>query len=200
MNLETEHNRQLRLAEWIDQHLSRAYELSTRSLQLSHPCFDLAIEHHAAICLLQKTELYGSMYALVRIQLESLVNGLWLRHVATDEQIKKYEKDERIGFGAKVNDIEKKLGIDSGALSYLKKEQWGIFCSFAHSGYQAVVRRVGEKYTGSTNYNSTEIITALRQSGLFAAMTAVELASIIGDKNLIDDTMKVVKSYGENES
>jgi hypothetical protein len=198
MNLQAEHNRQLRLAEWIDTHLSREYQLPSRAVQLAHPCFDLAIEHHAAICLLQDAELFGSMYALVRVQLEALVNGLWLRHVATENDLKKYASDERVGFGTRVAAIEQQFGISGGFLSYLKKEQWDIFCSFAHSGYQAILRRVGETHTGSSNYKPAEIVTALRHSGLYAVMAAVELASMAGDKDLIDEAMQVVKGYGEN--
>jgi hypothetical protein len=138
------------------------------------------------------------MYALIRIQFEALVNGLWLRHVATDSDIKKYEKDRhKIRFGTKINLIEQKLGVGGGGLSYLKKEQWGIFCSFTHSGYQAVVRRIGEIYTGPSNYKPPEIIAALRQSGLFAVVAAVELASIVGDQSLVEETMNFAKSYGE---
>ncbi|MCW5595233.1 MAG: hypothetical protein KIT42_05105 [Rhodocyclaceae bacterium] len=199
MNLQTEQNRQLHLAEWIDTHLSREYRLTSRAEQLSHPCFDLAIEHHAAICLLQDAKLFGSMYALVRVQLEALVNGLWLRHVATENDLKKYESDERVGFGTRVDAIEQQLGTAGGLLSYLKKEQWDIFCSFTHSGYQSILRRVGETHTGSGNYKPEEIVTALRHSGLYALMAAVELASMVGDKGLIDDAMQVLKGYGENE-
>ena len=163
MDIKTEHHRQMNVAHWIDSHLSIEYQLLSRSLQLAHPCFDLVIEHHAAICLLEEANLFGSLYALILIQFEALVNGLWLRHVATDSDIKKYEKDSlKIDFGTKINLIEQKLGVSGGGLSYLKREQWKIFCSFTHSGYQAVVRRIGKIYTGSSNYKPPEVITALR--------------------------------------
>jgi hypothetical protein len=104
-----------------------------------------------------------------------------------------------VGFGTRVAAIEQQFGISSGFLSYLKKEQWDIFCSFAHSGYQAILRRVGKMHTGSGNYRPTEIVTALRHSGLYALMAAVELASIVGDKELIGEAMQLTKGYGENE-
>jgi hypothetical protein len=200
MELALEHQRQLRLAEWIDTHLSCAYQLPSRSLQLAHPCFDIVVEHHAAICLLRDAELFGSMYSLIRIQLEALVNGLWLRHVAIDDDLTKYEKDDlNLGFGTRVKLIEEKFGISGGFLSHLKKAQWDIFCSFAHSGYQAIVRRVGEVHTGTENYKSSEIVTMLRKSGLFAVLAAVELASMMGDKKLIEAAMNMARGYGEDE-
>ena len=47
--------------------------LKKRNIQLAHTCFDLAIEHHAAICLLYKSGLYGSMLSLLRVEFETWV-------------------------------------------------------------------------------------------------------------------------------
>src|SRR3990172_9140161 len=142
MSIPTELKRQVELVKWINDNLSCPYDLPSRNQQLAHPCFDLAVEHHAAICLLGESELFGSMYSLLRVEFEALVKGLWLRHVASSENIIKYENEDlNIGFGTILKLIENQLGIPTSVLLQLKSKQWEIFSSFTHTGYQALVRR-----------------------------------------------------------
>lgn len=194
MNIEAEIERQEEIIEWINSNLSCAYELPDRKIQMAHPCFDLAIEHHAAICMLSNEKLYGSMYAMLRVELEAYVKGVWLYHVATDEQFAKYEKIE---FGALIREIEDKLGINEGVLHFLKSNYWKIFNSFTHTGYQAIVRRTNETHTGPVNYPTEEIISALRCTGLIALLSAVELSIMSGNELLINAASEQVKNYGK---
>mgnify|MGYP001558562114 CR=1 FL=1 len=197
MSIATELNRQVELVKWINDNLSCPYDLPARNKQLAHPCFDLAIEHHAAICLLCESELYGSMYSLLRVEFEAIAKGLWLHHVASSDHIIKYENEDlKIGFGTILNLIENQLGISTSVLSLLKSRQWKIFSSFTHTGYQALVRRFNNTHTGPVNYPDQEIISALRNAGLFAVLSAVELASMTGNQPLIESTMTMAREYG----
>lgn len=194
MNIPTELKRQEELIEWINDNLPCPYNLSSRNLQLALPCFDLAVEHHAAICLLGKSMLYGSMYSLLRIEFEAAVKGLWLRRVASDENITKYEKEDlHISFGTMLKLIENQLNIPTSVLSLVKSKQWDIFCSFTHTGYQSLVRRLSKHQTGPVNYDEGEVIYALRHAGFFAVLAATELASITGDQRLIESTMTMAR-------
>lgn len=198
MNIPAELKRQAELVKWINDNLSCPYELSTRNQQLALPCFDLAVEHHAAICLLAESKLYGSMYSLLRIEFEAVVKGLWLHHVASVENITQYEKDNlRIEFGTLLELIEKQLDIPTSVPSKIKGKQWKIFNSFTHTGYQALVRRLNKHHTGPVNYDADEVIFALRHAGLFAVLAAVELASMTRDQRLIESTMVMAGQYGE---
>jgi hypothetical protein len=117
MDIPTELERQVQLVKWINDTLSCPYKLSSRNQQLALPCFDLAVEHHAAICILGKSELYGSMYALLRIEFEAIVRGLWLHHVASSENIIRYEKEQlKIEFGDILELIEERLNIHTSVL------------------------------------------------------------------------------------
>ncbi len=69
-SIEKEYEKQLELMKWIDVHCRVKFSADRKS-QLSHTCFDLAIEHHAAICILSVTQLYGSMFSLLRVLFES---------------------------------------------------------------------------------------------------------------------------------
>lgn len=197
MNIEAEIERQEEIIEWINSNLSCAYKLPDRNVQLAHPCFDLAVEHHASIFMLCNGKLYGSMYAMLRVELEAYVKGVWLYHVATDKQIALYEKEERFEFGTLIREIENKLGINKGLLHFLKSSYWNIFNSFTHTGYQAIVRRTNETHTGPVNYAAKEIITALRCTGLIALLSAVELSIMSDNEVLINSASEKIKKYGK---
>ncbi|WP_413936582.1 DUF6988 family protein [Nitrospira sp. BLG_1] len=198
MSIPAELKRQVELVKWINKTLSCPYKLSSRNQQLALPCFDLAVEHHAGIYLLGESRLYGSMYALLRVEFEALARGIWLHHVASTENIAKYENEDlKIGFGAMLKLIEEQLDISTSILSLIKNKQWDIFNSFTHTGYQALVRRVTMTHTGPINYSENEVISILRHAGLFAVLAATELANMTGDQKLIESTMDQARRYGE---
>ena len=200
MTITEEYAKQIKIAEWIDRNLSCEYVLSDDNEKLSHICFDLSVEHHASINVLCSSKLYGSMYALLRGKFEALSRGLWLRYVASQENIASYKNEKMpINFGAMIKLIEEKIGVSSGLLVALKDRQWEIFCSFTHSGYQTLLRRVGETHTGYMSYQDQEIVTALRFSGLFAVLTAIELASLTNEERLIEQALNLAKTYGHKQ-
>lgn len=138
------------------------------------------------------------MFSLLRVEFETFVNGLWLFHVADDDQVKKYEiNDLRLGFGTKINMIENRLGISEGALKAIKSNSWSIFSEFTHGGYQSLVRRTNETHTGSVNYKKKDLISALRHAGIFALLSGVQLASMTNNDDLLNETLDFYKSYGK---
>jgi hypothetical protein len=200
MNSREQYSRQIALAEWINETLCGEFPIDDQT-RLAFNCFDLAIEHHAAICSLYSLELYGSMYALLRVQFEACGKGLWLRHAATKEYVDKYEKDDlNIGFGKLISIVEKKLGIESSGLSKLKANSWDIFCSFTHTGYQSLVRRSNQTHTGNVNYQDNELASSLQLSGTLAILSTVELASISGNQELVSKALQYAKEYACNSS
>jgi len=197
MSIEQEYEDQEKIIHWLNENLARPYSLNTRNVQLAHTCFDLAIEHHAAIYLLCKSGLYGSMFSLLRVVFETFVNGLWLNHVADEDQVAKYENDDlQLGFGSKINMIESRLGISEGALKLMKKNHWSIFSSFTHGGFQSLVRRRNETHTGSVNYDENEIVSGLRHAGQLALLSGIELAAMTGDGTLIKESLSSYELYG----
>jgi hypothetical protein len=196
MSLEQEYEQQEIIIQWLNDNLACHYSLKTRNVQLAHSCFDLAIEHHAAIYLLCKSGLYGSMFSLLRVVFETVVNGLWLNHVADENQVSKYENDDiQLGFGAKINMIENRLGISESALKSIKKNHWKIFNSFTHGGFQSLVRRINETHTGSANYDDDEKTSGLRLAGQLAFLSGIELAAMTGNQTLIKESLSIYKSH-----
>lgn len=196
MSVDSELKKQTDIAQWVNDHLTRPFSVDKKS-HLALGCFDLAIEHHAAICALCVSGLYGSMYALLRVEFEAYGRGLWLRHVASEAEVRKYGKKDKPSaeFGNLLVLVEKEIGLPNGPLSALKSKQWEIFCSFTHTGYQALIRRITETHTGLVNYRSEEVVSALRLAGTFVLLSANELASMAGDQTLIDATLAKASKY-----
>src|ERR1700732_1628230 len=57
---------------------------------------DQALEHHGAILLLLRSGFVGSAFALARSVTEILYRGVWFTVCATDEQVKRFLKDDKI--------------------------------------------------------------------------------------------------------
>jgi hypothetical protein len=198
MNIETELENQIAVSSWIDQNLAVAYSFDSENESWSHSCFDLVVEHHAAIISLSKIQLHGAAFALLRVEFEALVRGLWLKHVASIKEINRFKKDKvDPTFNELIKAIESTVGISSGLLSYIKDTQWSIFNSFTHTGVEALSRRVGKKTTGYDNYHETDVVKALRFSGLVAIFAAVELASLTKDQDIIKNSLELARNYGE---
>lgn len=175
-----------------------SYSFDSENERWSHSCFDLVVEHHAAVISLSKVQLYGAAFALLRVEFEALVRGLWLKHVATDKELNRFKKDKvDPTFNELIKAIESTVGVSYGLLSYIKDKQWGIFNSFTHTGIEAISRRVGEKTTGFDNYQETDVIKALRFTGLVAIFAAVELASLSKNQDTITKSLELARNYGE---
>ena len=92
MQATTEHAALVDLIQWIDDHTAGLTLPTDERSQLAVGCFDVALEHQAAITLLHSSELYGSMLAMLRVLSEALVRGLWLNGCATDAELAKFKK------------------------------------------------------------------------------------------------------------
>lgn len=187
---------QLEVANWINSKFSRSFSLSGND-HISFACFDISIEHHNSICSLCVDKKYGSMYALLRVQFEAYARGLWLRHVADEKGISRYkkEKDLESSFGEMIRKIEENIGLKNGPLEAIRSNHWPLFCSFTHTGYQSILRRVTGTHTGAVNYSLEELLSALNFSGGIALASAVEMASLSEDEELIMAAMNRVKLY-----
>lgn len=122
---------------------------------------DQAIEHHAAILLLMRSGLVGSAFALTRSITEILVRGVWLTVCATDEQVMKFVKQDKIDptFAQMSEAIDKTCGVDFFA--DLKIKTWSALNSYTHTG----MLQVGRRFAGDAllpSYTDVEKIGVLR--------------------------------------
>lgn len=153
---------------------------------MAFACLDLAVEHQAGIAVLADQPLWGPAFALLRIQFEAFIRGVWLARCATDDQLawfKGGKLDKHRKFHELVTAVEKALKHDRGALTKLRKQSWPIFNDFTHTGFQHVVRRNSPTATGP-NYTDPELIQALRFARAIGLLAAIEMLSLSGHEDL----------------
>jgi uncharacterized protein DUF6988 len=122
---------------------------------------DQALEHHGAILLLLRSGFVGSAFALARSVTEILYRGVWFTVCATDEQVKRFLKDDKIDLtvAEMTSAIDATCGLEYFA--EFKKQTWKVLNSYAHTG----MLQVGRRFDGSKlapSYTDTEQIELLR--------------------------------------
>lgn len=200
MQAATEHAKLLELMAWIDEHTSDlSLPADERSL-LAIGCFDVAIEHQAAIALLYSSELHGSAFALLRVLAESLVRGLWLLHCASDNQLQKFKKgkvDET--FAQLVAIVEAKIGTPNGVLSGFKATAWPALNGFTHTGFHQVSRRHSPGKV-EANYPDHELAKALGVAGALGLIAGGQLIDMSGCKELLPAFSERMNAYAKTAS
>lgn len=200
MKVAAEYAKLIEVIRWIDECTAGlALPGDERSL-LAIGCLDVTIETQAAIALLHTEKLYGAEFALVRVLVESLVRGLWLRQCASDGQLEKFKKgtlDKK--FGALVSEIKGDLGMPDQALSAFRGEVWGVLNGFTHAGMHQVSRRYSEGRVTS-NYSDEELASALRVAGALGLIAGAQIVVISGRKELLPVFLKHMSDYTNNAS
>lgn len=134
---------------------------------------DTALEHHEAIGLLAKSQLYGSAFAFVRLVWDAMLRALWINKVADPEQIEQASRDElkwrmdqvhidvkQSYFGYTQKD-DVTLAEQADECFERVKEVWKAGCSYTHSGALQLARRFTFDEM-KPNYTEHEIVEALR--------------------------------------
>ena len=195
-NFKAELEKQIEISKWVDKHLAIPFDFANDKDKWAFSCFDIVIEHHTSIVTLSNLKLYGSALSLYRVQYEALIRGLWLRYVATENDLSKFKSGkEPPRFQKLIESVETARNIKSGLLSHIKNKQWSIFNSFTHTGSEALSMRIGNKTTGYDNYQEDEIAARLRFSGLVLLICASEMAILTDNNELIYKTVILLQNY-----
>ncbi len=198
MNITQEIERQTSLVHWINEHLTVEIPVDDHSF-LSIGCFDIAIEHHAAIVSLSQSELYGSALSLVRAEYESVVRGLWLKYCATDQDAEKFRGGSvKPKFHELVSSVESAVGVKDGYLSRLHSTSWGLLNDLTHTGIGQVRSRHSSNSIGAA-YDLEFVCSALSVAGTVSLISAVELASYNGDTSLVQLVLAKSRDYSGTE-
>ncbi len=152
---------------------------------------DQALEHHAAIILLLRSELAGSAFALARSVIEILVNGVWLTACATDEEVMKFIQKDKIEltFGERAEAIDETLGLEYFA--EFKKQSWKTLNSYTHTGMLQIGRRfTGDRLAPSyTDAEKFEVLRAITSSVLLLVRPFLARQGHLDSAKEIDNLM-----------
>ena len=138
----------------LEQHLSAFFDIPLKPSGRLHACQALAslgFEHAQSLKHLIAAGLYTSAAALLRVQYESLVRGLWVLYVASDKEAEllitelTHETAKRASkipmLSKMLDEIEAKAPHAPVAhLREFKHYSWKPLSSFVHGGIHAVNR------------------------------------------------------------
>lgn len=167
---------------WVQQHLDglTLAEPCKRSY-LSGACLHASIEHGFAILVLVDEGLFGSALALVRLQFEAYVRGLWLAQCASDSEVDKAGCDK---FPQKIDDmiarLEERGLLEGKLLSMIKGNAWKSLNSLTHTGYHQIGPRLNRDGIGSF-FDDDQIRVALSWAEALAILSAVAFAGLAKD-------------------
>lgn len=195
MSSKDEYQALMSLIKWTDEHLHEKELPGDQRSRMICGCYDVALEHQAAIALLYSRDLYGSMYALLRVLQEATVRGLWIQYSATDEQIEKF-KNGRLKMHYKdfLEAVEVGVGFPDSPLSVLKANTYTIMNGFTHTGFEQIVRRNSESITGP-NYSDDDTSLVLRLAGMLGQFAACGLAIMAGQDDLVHAVIERMAEY-----
>ena len=178
MKAPREHAELQELVLWIDEHSSSIELPSDERSMLAIGCLDMALEHQAAIALMHAAELYGSALAVVRLETEALVRGLWLLHCADENDIERFKNGKvKQEFQELIDAFETKIGQPSGVLSGLKQRAWKAMNGFTHTGFLQVSRRHRPGLL-QENYDEEELAQALDAAGALGLIAAAQIVEV----------------------
>ena len=169
---------------WVQQHLEglTLAELCKRS-HLAGACLHASIEHGFAIIVLVDEDLFGSALALIRLQFEAYVRGMWLAQCANDGQLDKAGHDEFPAMNSTIVSLEKPGLLDSALLSTIKGDAWKPLNSLTHTGYQQIGPRLSKDGIGSY-FDDDQIRVALNWAEALAILCTVAFAGLAKDDQL----------------
>jgi len=166
------------VVEWIDQRLSNLELVVSDRVYISSGCFDVALEHQAAIAKLGESKLYGSALAMVRVLFEAVARGIWLMRCATDSELEAFKGDRlHKTFAQILAAVESSIGNPEQTLSNLKLKSWGAMNSFTHTGFMQITRRHGHGWSGS-NYSDDDIYKGMSCAAALGLLAAIELCTL----------------------
>lgn len=157
---------------------------------------DIALEHHEAIQLLVKSQLYGSAFALTRSLFDTIFRALWINACATENQIEESINRDDAKFprmGDMVAAIDQHYSTDVFFTS-LKKRSWAAMCSYAHSGLLQITRRFTGEHV-KPNYGDGEILEVLNAMNIAIILVSRMFFMSVGREHEADQVEKIMAEY-----
>ena len=199
MQASAEHAALLDVVRWIDDHTAGLTLPADERSQLAIGCFDVALEHQAAITLLHSAELYGSTLSLLRVLSEALVRGLWLHACANEAELEKFKKGRlEKSFATLIREHEDHIGTPSGVLTGFKLSAWTQMNDFTHTGFLQVSRRHKPGRVEAA-YPDQDLTNALGAAGALGLIAAGQLIAIAGRDDLVPKLMEKLSTYAKSK-
>jgi hypothetical protein len=187
------------LINWLDDSIHGVEIKADIRSQLAMGCLEIALEHQKPIVLLVSHSLYGSAFALLRLQFEAHIRGVWLHRCAHDVDLERLKRDKlNKGVPTLIQDIQEVDGYVGRVLSRAKNKSWNPMNSYTHSGYLQIVRRIKET-TIEPNYAEDEIVEVLDFTNAVGLLSALQIAFLSGSEQLPYSIIKRMEAFFQTE-
>jgi len=147
----------------------------------------LSLEHFGAIVILLQNRLNGSAAALVRLQYEAMIRGMYFYQCASESEAEQFFAGaEPPKIKAMIEALEKKPGFSSGVFSRVHLREWNTMNSYTHGGSAQVQRR----YKGSdlaNHYSDTDRLNILNSAKTMALLAATHAALACGSLEIASE-------------
>lgn len=189
-----------KFVEWLRQSIHEQQLPSNNRVRAAASCYAIAQDHHHAIVLLIENRLYASSFALIRLEFEAYIRGLWLSQCATDARVDRFVSGKKCKFletNNLISDIEKNYKANEKTLSKIKKQVWDSMCAYTHTG-GLHVQRWNTSEAIEPNYSAEEVEEILQFSEMFGALSTIGIAELGSLENIALQVLKKMESKLEN--
>lgn len=171
--------------EWLRLSIHEQSLPANNRIRAAASCYAIAQDHHHAIVLLAEHRLYASGFALVRLEFEAYVRGVWIALCASDDEIAKFLSGgwEPPKIDNLLSSIEKIPEFSVKVLSDIKNRSWKSMCGYTHSG-GLHVQRWNTSDGIEPNYSSDEVEEVLSFSEIISALSVIGLAQLGGKDDI----------------
>jgi hypothetical protein len=156
---------------------------------------ELALEHHQAIWLLRERELNGAALAIIRLEYDAMLRALWLRAVATEEQVEQASRDELDWRRIRIRDDIKRVYFGTANLDKVfdsLDRAWKAWCSYTHSGALQLSHRFTLNQV-KPDYSPRDIAQGLHSATICLLFFLPPLLATMGAH---DEAMGTVRMFG----
>ena len=200
MKAQREYSDLTEAVNWINSKTSGLRFATDERTLIAVACFDVALEHQAAVACLHAADLPGSMLALLRVLSESVVRGLWLLHCASDEELAKFKRGKiDKTFEQLISEFETKIEVAGGVLSNFKTNAWQALNGFTHTGFNQVTRRHAPGRVEAT-YPEYELAQALDVALALGFVGAGQLVSMSNQGEPVAEISAKMKEFSARRS
>ena len=170
---------------------------------------NVALDHAQGICALLEKGIYPPAMALQRVIFETYIRAIWIEKCATDQQVSRFIKSDRIALNAKtdlpfstlIKDVESAIGTTT-LFSEVKENAGKILNSSTHGG----MRQVDGYFDGNTiqhTYDRVIVNEMARLSTLFTCMSFSAILDITENpkgEELAEKLFELINPWAFNKS
>jgi hypothetical protein len=183
------------LDRWIWDRIGEHEMPASLRNRLALAAFSVALYQYQAMLRLIESKMFPTAYALVRVQFEACVNGLWIANCADDAELDRLSNAAgRPKIDRMVARIENVDGFDERIISKSKAANWSAMSDYTHCGSRMLQRMNDVEFVGP-NFCNDELREIFGFCGSWALMSALGIARMRNDDEFCEELLKEAQLF-----